>query len=1551
MEYSDVSSVSAIGTNSSRPSANNSDDVIDQEFKDNFNLVVLNITEAQLLHIDEGRLNMVLKVRIKFDGWEVGDEYLNSTSEVIYSEAFLCNVSVSFLVHGEKNLRRSRLQVIIYDASDADNQVIGVLVLPGAEFLNLVRMQFRRRSSLLSPLASLNMTDASLQDYENENILEQLEWFNLYPYATFSANSYEINRPCSCRLKIGGTMSPLNGKISSNMANLTKVLDYDYEEEQLNSEISKEKESDNNDNNASEWEIEFYAREKPEVSVVDSLVGDTYHFTKHLDAETGKYYYFDHVSGTTTWAKPKGDLALYLSPEQKESIRTLRWNRFVRRKEEFLRRKIAMERMRTYRSETREKEEREALNRVLLAQRLAWKQALLRAASEGGPGGCECNMSWQSHAIDPSLFQFQNDFGLHLRALRLVGLNLTDLPAEIGLYLRSLEVLSLANNKLRELPDTLVSLCNLKDLNLLNNRLEHLPEKIGLMSALIKLEVANNCLLHLPSTFAALTKLDRIVLEHNHLTLLPENLEYLTGCKLLNLNHNRLIRLPRCLSRMPRLQSLSACNNQLTYLPRELVYSTSLRILRLNRNRIAALPDVIGELAELLELSLDYNCLATLPASFYGLKNLAVLRLEGNDPLVAPPTNVIAAGAQAVVAWCRDKWLDNQLWRRKVIISSLQDLLREISTMELVDRSLFEADFSYNGDTWFALQLNYLFDNLMPTLKDMNREKYTFPYETSEILWALHGFEDATGAVILNGEAMFKRCSCRDPSGRRRPCIPPKKGYMCTRQCTLIKTTIVLQSDKQQRLWMAYKANSIEEAARIAEGEAIKYLSTREGKLWITELSFKQAEEMMDEKGAGRIVQWREKKAQRKKKDIIYRFDTKKRKVQKAKERKIASLKRQIRSLQDRLVASNGGFVKEVLEKQIDELTFEMGNLPENSQLLALQQECEAACKAVDDDLLNASSSSDENTDGDADEEASEKERELLDQMEDRALLQEEERRRADEASVVSSTTRKRLVSSLGGLIDDKNSKSVLEKARRERAWMRTKAKARKRLRYAMDAVEIRFRRSLMTLNGDFKETQQAIEYDLRQQYISNCMATARREAERHLYVLGKVRQQWNGLSMEVCFNDWVIWVKTKASRARRDLRHKYRQAMREFEAGLSCVRIAKLNVDLWRKQTDVLSDRPFWVHRVTGVMSWQQPRLEHYLPEEFHTPAPPLPLPPDVSIDTSSDEDFDPKSRRRSPRSQRPDQSRGDARSRSSEDTGRDKANDTARGTSVQESERDHEENEEFSGEQMVKRQSSVTFAVENLASLEYNGTPMGTSRSSVPLGTSRSSARRAAMQSLASSRTSTSDKLSSTGKSKMREFRRAKARKKSGLQSFLEDLHLGRDTTTDFGFHTLGEDLGTISENRTYDDESDSVSVERDPNKLEPEAQPDEGNLEPQLWNPRWELTQEQQGKVVLASPKASMMSPKSPKRTRSPTASFAEANRMSNSVGFVYGPDSLRVGKKGPGGSGLGCFDVPLFEFEPPTDVASTRERGLQEVCNEFVVPALAAIEGYSAEGAVE
>ena len=272
--------------------------------------------------------------------------------------------------------------------------------------------------------------------------------------------------------------------------------------------------------------------------------GATHFFTKHFDGEYGQYYYYDHVSGASTWDKPAGDNIQVHRPESLvNQMFESHYSSAVDKRKLVERRRIAYDVIQKEKAESLAVEwlQREKADAKKLAT--LWRNACVEAAEYGG----RFELSWRKLGkVDPVMYNFEADYGMPLKSMKLVGLGLTELSEEVPLKMNTLEVISLACNNLTKLPHNFVNLTKLKKLNLLKNQLAELPARIGALShTLITLDIANNQLTRLPLTFAALRLMTVVNLECNKLTVLPENLDNLVACKYLNVNNNCLVRLTR----------------------------------------------------------------------------------------------------------------------------------------------------------------------------------------------------------------------------------------------------------------------------------------------------------------------------------------------------------------------------------------------------------------------------------------------------------------------------------------------------------------------------------------------------------------------------------------------------------------------------------------------------------------------------------------------------------------------------------------------------------------------------------------------------------------------------------------------------------------------------------------------------------------------------------------------------------------------------------------------------------------------------------------------
>ena len=978
-------------------------------------------------------------------------------------------------------------------------------------------------------------------------------------------------------------------------------------------------------------------KERHQIFIPD---GAQCHFTKHYDENLGKFYYYDHVSGLTTWDKPLGDIPLYLSDDQIDKIRQLHERRHalttgveadMKDVRQLVLQKMKREKEREvqqYRARMKAEKERENKN--------LWQRVLMDASLSHG----HLTLAWQKLGyIDPVVYDFPVNFGYSLISLRLIGIGLTHLPDDFGSRFMRLEILSLSNNELVYLPDSFVQMTSLREVNLLKNKLERLPERIGLMCSLQRLEVANNSIKALPITFGALNLMERMDVECNKLAVLPENLDNLTSCTTIICNYNELLRLPRCIGLMPSLTSLSATNNKISYIPEEITNCRSLKILRLSLNKISTIPDKLGTLHKLKELTLDYNNLYKFPMSFYQLTRLKTFRIEGNENLSDPPPEVIGQGAQAIVLYFKKRYEEDISWRQRVIISSVQAVLAQAQERKITDPSQFEPDTRVEDseDGWYAIQLSYFWAELVPEMKRIWRDEglknmrnpnwiNSFPFTEREVLWAFSNFSDAYGVMLRRQKARFRRCACVDQAGRRRPCVPPAVGFMCYRVATLLKMHFIMAGQRKERLWVAYKKAGIEESVKTAEAEALKYLTSTVGKLWLETEAYRRAESVLNAMGGEAQQQWRAKALEMRKSAIVAHYDRKIAHVEMVRATKSSAIQEELDNVKEEFKKAKEGYMKTTLEAQMQDLKKQLATMDENVHLQLLNTECERKCKDVVNQLYDADST--DSSDSDASLPDSEDESEL-------AVLRRERyvRRHEEEIEKEKLSRRKVPLSEMPLPPVDYTLKKVKEKLlplvsailphnrAREKKRAALYKTLKKTVSHVIDVVDIRVRKFYMKIGGNFDEIQKEARHELYRQYLESNVNQARERAKHEFEVIDQVRQSMGGVGVEKIFKAWKRWALNKSQRLRRDARAEFRVSTKVFRAAMESVDIAQAQVDMWKRRTDVYSEKPFWVNVVTKEITTDKPGLEHFLPPSFKMPPPPKPLPPGVSEDTSSDE------------------------------------------------------------------------------------------------------------------------------------------------------------------------------------------------------------------------------------------------------------------------------------------------------------------------------------------
>ena len=210
-----------------------------------------------------------------------------------------------------------------------------------------------------------------------------------------------------------------------------------------------------------------------------------------------------------------------------------------------------------------------------------------------------------------------------------------------------MELLSLEQNSIESMPESLGAFTALVGLAVDRNFLTTLPSSIGRLLKMTNLSASHNRLVKIPAAIGQCADLRRLALSHNRCSELPAALGKCAGLETLLLDSNRLTSLPASIAECSRLLAIDLRGNCLSNLPDAIGRLHMLRHLLLSANRLESVPRSLGHCTALGELRLDENFLQEVPSSIGLITALLILDLSDNPKLLFPPPEVLKQGAQA----------------------------------------------------------------------------------------------------------------------------------------------------------------------------------------------------------------------------------------------------------------------------------------------------------------------------------------------------------------------------------------------------------------------------------------------------------------------------------------------------------------------------------------------------------------------------------------------------------------------------------------------------------------------------------------------------------------------------------------------------------------------------------------------------------------------------------------------------------------------------------------------------------------------------------------
>lgn len=150
-----------------------------------------------------------------------------------------------------------------------------------------------------------------------------------------------------------------------------------------------------------------------------------------------------------------------------------------------------------------------------------------------------------------------------------------------------------------------------KQLAVIGKGLKEIPEGIREMKNLRFLDLENNSLKNLPDGIGDLENLQLLTLPLNEISSLPNNISNLKSLEVLGLGGNKLKELPLSITKLQKLKVIDLASNNISSIPPEIINLRNLEEIFLQQNQISILPDEFFRLNKLKKIYLQGNSLSS----------------------------------------------------------------------------------------------------------------------------------------------------------------------------------------------------------------------------------------------------------------------------------------------------------------------------------------------------------------------------------------------------------------------------------------------------------------------------------------------------------------------------------------------------------------------------------------------------------------------------------------------------------------------------------------------------------------------------------------------------------------------------------------------------------------------------------------------------------------------------------------------------------------------------------------------------------------------------